>query len=482
MPSSRRNSLRKKSPIRSVDYMGMVWVIAEAEKRGFSPSDPEWCNFGKGQPETEKMECGPERIHSVDIDSSHFGYGPVNGTPEMRQAVADHYNRLYRTGKKPYTAENVAIAQGGRLMLSRLFRVLQGRMGYQTPDYAGYQELFDSAHRDLDPVHISTTEDSAFAVTPGRFAEVAQDLDSFMCSNPCNPTGHLIEGEELSSYCHTARSTDCLLVMDEFYSHFIYKDSIDGSDCGGVSAAQHVVDPNSDPVLVIDGMTKSFRYPGWRLAWAVGPPELIKAIGCAGSALDGGPSTVSQCMALKALEVDYMQSETRALRDTFTQKRDMMYSRLTRMGFRCLPCDATFYMWCCLESLPEPLNTCMGFFTAALDKKIIVGPGKFFDINPGGRRTGLSAFDGWIRLSFGPCMDNISAGLDRMEELLRSHGALCKLPVSTPKAVAKRLLHNIRETYTSDTEADVEPDTEEETINDWNSDEDCCSEIEANLY
>jgi len=462
---------------------GMVWVIAEAEKRGFSPSDPEWCNFGKGQPETEKMECGPERIHSVNVDSSDFGYGPVNGTLEMRQAVADHYNRLYRTGKKPYTAENVAIAQGGRLMLSRLFRVLQGRMGYQTPDYAGYQELFDSAHRDLEPVHIPTEEDTSFAVTPERFGEVAQDLDSFMCSNPCNPTGHVIEGSDLSSYCQTARSTDCLLVMDEFYSHFIYKDSENGVDCGGVSAAQHVVDPNTDPVLVIDGMTKSFRYPGWRLAWALGPPEIIKSIGCAGSALDGGPSTVSQRMALKALDADYMQLETRALRDTFIQKRNLMHSRLTSMGFRCMPCSATFYMWCCLDGLPAPLNTCMGFFNAALEKKIIVGPGKFFDINPGGKRTGVSAFNGWIRLSFGPCVENISAGLDRMEELLRDHGALCKLPLSVPKMVGKRLLPNVRSTVSlsSEVEADVEPDTEEETINDSNSDEDCL-EIESNFY
>jgi aspartate/methionine/tyrosine aminotransferase len=419
MPSKNRSESKSRS-LRDLDYMGMVWVIAQAENQGFKPSDPEWCNFGKGQPETGQLEGGPARIRSVNVHDEDFGYGPVNGTQEMREAVANHYNNLYRDGRKPYTAANVAIAQGGRLMLSRLFKALQGRLGYQTPDYAGYQDLMDNAHKDLELVHVPTDEETGFAVPPEQFEEVAQDLDAFICSNPCNPTGYVIEGEELESYCETARSTGCSLVMDEFYSHFIYKDQ--DEDCGPVSAAAHVEDPDVDPILIIDGMTKCFRYPGWRLAWILGPPEFIDIIGCVGSGLDGGPSTVSQRMALSALKSNYMMAETEVLRRTFVIKRDMMISRLEALGMRCLPCNGTFYVWCCLENLPTPLNTCMGFFEAGLGKKIIVGPGKFFDINPGKQRKGVSRFDNWVRFSFGPSYENIDYGLSRVEELCSEHG------------------------------------------------------------
>mmetsp|Transcript_1163 Transcript_1163/g.2369 ORF Transcript_1163/g.2369 Transcript_1163/m.2369 type:complete len:466 (-) Transcript_1163:107-1504(-) len=438
MPSKNRvDSSKSRRSFRDLDYMGMVWVIAQAEKQGFSPSDPEWCNFGKGQPETGKLEGGPNRISTVNVLDEDFGYGPVNGTQEMREAVADHYNTLYRNGKKHYTASNVAIAQGGRLMLNRLFKALQGKLGYQTPDYAGYQDLMDNAHSDLELVHIPTTEDTSFAVTPDRFEEVAQELDSFICSNPTNPTGHVLEGEELDSYCETARSTGCSLILDEFYSHFIYKE--DEEDCGPVSAASHVVDPDEDPILIIDGMTKCFRYPGWRLAWILGPPELIDIIGFVGSGMDGGPSTVSQRMALGALKANYMLAETELLRRTFVVKRDMMISRLQSLGIRCMPCNGTFYVWACVENLPSPLNTGSGFFEAGLTKKFIVGPGKFFDINPGKKRTGVSRYENWVRFSFGPSYENIDYGLSRVEELCAEHGVRVQRTVSNfGEAVARK--------------------------------------------
>ena len=103
--------------------------------------------------------------------------------------------------------------------------------------------------------------------------------------------------------------------MDEFYSHFIYEGRNPG--CGPVSSAEYVNDPETDPILVIDGLTKSFRYPGWRMGWVLGPSEIIETLGRAASAIDGGPSRVSQRLALRALEPEYADQETSALRDMF---------------------------------------------------------------------------------------------------------------------------------------------------------------------
>lgn len=422
VPTEKTNNKRKRC-IEDTQYMGMVWVIAEAEKKGFDSSDPGWCNFGKGAPESEQISGGPKRLKTVELIDEDHNYGPVNGTLEFRQAIADHYNRLYRVGKKKYTAENVGVAQGGRMMLSRLFRVLRGRVGYQTPDYAGYQDQFDNANPNLEPVHIPTEEEDNFALPAESFANVAENLEAFVCSNPNNPTGNVIKGEDLASYCETARSTDCTLIMDEFYSHFIYEDEKAGS--AGISAVEHVDDPATDPVVVIDGMTKSFRYPGWRLAWILGPPEIVNAVGCVASSMDGGPSNVSQRMALPALRSGYMYEETTALRETFVLKRNMMLPRLRAMGFRCLPCDSTFYIWACCENLPSPLNNGISLFSSALDRKIIIGPGNFFDINPKRKRKGPNKFAQWVRFSFGPSYQSIDKGLTRLEQLCRDHGVKC---------------------------------------------------------
>jgi len=283
--------------------------------------------------------------------------------------------------------------------------------------------MMDYASSRLDPVLIATSEENNFSIPAVEFVEAAKGLDSFLISNPCNPTGHVIQGSELESYCETARNEGCTLIMDEFYSHFIYEGDQPG--CGPVSCAQFVDNPDTDPILIIDGLTKSFRYPGWRMGWVLGPPEIIETLGRAASAIDGGPSRVSQRMALRALESSYADQETGALREVFVKKRNMMVERLTKMGMRCLPGAATFYIWACVEGLPEPLNDGMGLFWAALDRKVMTVPGEFFDVNPGGERGGESPFRQWVRFSFGPPHDNVDLGLTRLEELFREHGVDC---------------------------------------------------------
>lgn len=106
--------------IRPVPYMGVIWVVHEASKLGFWNGNPEWCNLGQGQPEVGDMEGAPPRITKVELAPEDQAYGPLGGSIEVRDAIAQTYNRLYRRGKKTrYTADNVSFAGGGRLALTR---------------------------------------------------------------------------------------------------------------------------------------------------------------------------------------------------------------------------------------------------------------------------------------------------------------------------------------------------------------------------
>jgi N-succinyldiaminopimelate aminotransferase len=80
----------------------------------------------------------------------------------------------------------------------------------------------------------------------------------------------------------------------------------------------------------------------------------------------------------------------------------------------------TFYCWASLANLPEPFNDSMTFFRRALEHKVMTVPGAFFDVNPGKRRTGPSPYEQWMRFSFGPPMDNMVMGLDRLEAMLKA--------------------------------------------------------------
>jgi aspartate/methionine/tyrosine aminotransferase len=407
---------------REVPFMGVIFVVHEAMKRGFVNGHPEWSNLGQGQPEVGPMEGAPERIQDVRIEPQDHAYGPLEGIPELREAVAAHYNRLYRRGlPSQYGAANVAVAQGGRLALSRAMVALgAANIAYQTPDYTAYEDMLDLHLSRISPHLLRARTEDGFVVSPERLeAEIVENrLGAFVLSNPCNPTGALVEGAALERLVEIGQRRDVSLLLDEFYSHFIYSPSGRPGE-GPVSAARYVTDVNRDPVILFDGLTKSFRYPGWRIGWALGPPSIVETLARTASALDGGPSRIAQRAAIEALEPARADQETTAVREVFSKKRNRMLSRLKEMGVL-FPHEprGTFYCWGSLENLRPPFDDAMEFFWRALDVRVMTVPGSFFDVNPGKRRKGASPYEKWMRFSFGPPMDNMTEGLDRLANLL----------------------------------------------------------------
>jgi aspartate/methionine/tyrosine aminotransferase len=411
--------------LRDVPYMGVIFVVAEASKLGFENGHPDWCNLGQGQPEVGEMAGAPPRISSVELRPEDHAYGPLGGTPELCGAVAGHYNRLYRKGKSQYGPQNVSIAQGGRLALSRTMAALApSNVGYQLPDYTAYEDMLELHMARTTAMPVRTHEADGFRLTSAEYERAVIDsgLSSFVISNPCNPTGAVIAGDELQRFISISRDRDCTLLLDEFYSHFIYSKGQDGTwgpGSGPVSGAAYVDDVEKDPVLLFDGLTKNNRYPGWRLGWIVGPSAMVETIGRVASAMDGGPSRIAQRAALEALQPEVIDQETTAVRQVFAAKRNLMVKRLSEMGVRFAAEPAsTFYVWGCLDQLPAPLNDSMTFFRRALEHKVMTVPGAFFDVNPGKRRAGPSPYTQWMRFSFGPDMDNVIMGLDRLEAMV----------------------------------------------------------------
>jgi N-succinyldiaminopimelate aminotransferase len=407
---------------RTVPRTGVIYVTTEAIKHGFTQSDPEWCNLGQGMPETGELPGAPPRIHQVAIAMDDQEYAPVAGTMELRAAVAEMYNKLYRLGQRSqYTAENVCISGGGRTALTRAAASLgHVNLGHFLPDYTAYEELLDifKAFTAI-PILLEGDRGYAFSAEDLRREILGRGLSAILLSNPCNPTGKLVADDEMQRWVATARALDCTLLLDEFYSHYIYRGRPDGA-LPVASAARYVEDVDKDPVLIFDGLTKNWRYPGWRISWAVGPKPVVEALASAGSFLDGGGSRPLQRAAIPLLAHDYVVLETRAIQTVFRRKRDRVVSELERIGVRFdrVP-DGTFYAWGNVAALPPPLDDGMGFFRAALARKIITVPGEFFDVNPGKRRRPQgSRFSRYVRFSFGPAAETVDRALVRIAELV----------------------------------------------------------------
>jgi N-succinyldiaminopimelate aminotransferase len=411
----------ERSAFRSVPRTGVIFVTTEAQKRGFSPQDPEWCNLGQGQPETGDLPGAPPRVATIEVAVDDQEYAPVAGLWELREAIASLYNSLYRRGMPSlYSAENVCVSGGGRAALTRAAASLGHiNLGHFLPDYTAYEELLDifKAFTAI-PILLEGDRGYAFSADDLRREIMGRGLSAILMSNPCNPTGKLVEGAELARWVEAARDLDCALLLDEFYSHYVYRGP--PGRLPVESAARYVEDVDRDPVVIFDGLTKNWRYPGWRVTWSLAPKDIVEASASAGSFLDGGGSKPLQRAAVSLLSDQHVAAETKAIAAAFRPKRDYLLSHLERLGVRIdrAP-EGTFYVWGCVEKLPAPYADGMAFFQAALEEKVIVVPGEFFDVNPGKRRHGrASRFKGYVRFSFGPAMPVLERAIERLERML----------------------------------------------------------------
>src|ERR1700733_10085438 len=406
---------------RAVPRTGVIFVTHEATRHGFYYTNPEWANLGQGSPETEDLPGAPPRVTEVTISEASRQYSPVAGNKLLCQAVADFYNATYRSGKKSqYTADNVSIASGGRLALTRLASALGNiNMGHFIPDYTAYEELL-SVFKAFTPIPILLEAKSGYKISPADLKKeiLGRGLSALLVSNPCNPTGQLMEGKELSAWCDLARECQCSMIFDEFYSHYIYTNG-KATKPKMVSAAEFVDDVDKDPIVVVDGLTKNWRYPGWRISWRLGPQEVIEAIASAGSFLDGGANHPFQNAALPLLDPKNAAAETLAIQKHFGKKRALLLSRLKKLNITADAAPAgAFYVWANLAKLPKPLADGMNFFREGLKEKVIVVPGVFFDVNPGNRRT-HARYKNYCRISFGPEIEKLELGLNAFERVIK---------------------------------------------------------------
>ncbi|KAG7092822.1 hypothetical protein E1B28_009137 [Marasmius oreades] len=402
---------------------GVIYCSERAIANGFSYTESHsWANLGQGAPEVGPIPDAPPRPSYVNVPTDSLEYAPTTGVKALREAVAKLYNHTYRKGKaSQYTYENVCIVPGGRSGLSRIAAVIGDvYTSFQVPDYTAYDQML-SAFRRLVPVPTALQQEKKYRLDLEQVRRdvMTQGLAVILCSNPRNPTGQVMKGNDLRELVHLTRE-GTTVILDEFYSWYIYPEN--EKDFGkSISSAEYIDDVNEDAVVIVDGLTKNWRLPGWRVCWVVGPKNLISALSQSGSFLDGGANHPLQLAAIPLLDPARVQEEKIALQRHFKSKRDHVLRRLHDLGLDVdIPPTSTFYIWLNLEKLPAPLNNGLTFFEELLKEQTIVIPGIFFDINPSHRRNLFnSPCHHFVRLSFGPPKEDLDKGLDAIGRVLK---------------------------------------------------------------
>jgi len=292
--------------------------------------------MGAGEPDFDTPEFIKDAAKAA-MDAGDTKYTPVPGTAALKNAVIEKFKR---DNDLSYTADQVIIGTGGKQVLynALMATVNQGdEVIIPAPYWVSYPDMVLLAEG--TPVIVECPQDKGFKLQAADLENAITDKTKWVILNsPSNPTGAAYTREELKAL------TDVLLhhphvwvIVDDMYEHLVY-DNFD-------FATPAQVEPKlSDRILTVNGVSKSYSMTGWRIGYAGGPADLIKAMGKIQSQSTSNPSSISQAAAVAALNGD--QSFMQDWNAQFTQRRNILVERLNQIeGLSCLKPEGAFYVY-----------------------------------------------------------------------------------------------------------------------------------------
>lgn len=355
-------------------------------------------SFAAGEPDFDT----PKHIKDAAIKAINDGftkYTPSSGMPELRDAIVAKFKN---DNGISYTPAQVVVSNGAKHSLYNVFQALceaGDEVIIPAPYWLSYPAMVRMA--EAKPVFVDTKPENNFRVTAKDLeSKITKKTKCLVLNSPSNPTGSIYELEDLRIIAKLAVKHNFFVVSDEIYEKLIY-----GSK-KHVSIASLGKDIY-DRTITVNGVSKSYSMTGWRIGYAAGPLEVMKAIARAQSHATSNPASISQKATLAALSGD--QSCVSTMKSEFEKRRDYMVSKINSMkNISCIRPDGAFYVFCDISKLK------MGSIKVANrlleEAKVAVIPGEPFGA------------DSFIRLSFATGMDSIKKGLDRIEEWVSKHG------------------------------------------------------------
>lgn len=281
-----------------------------------------------GQPSTGAPRGAIDAAHRL-LDSDTLGYTTSRGIPELPPAIAAHLGRQYDLEVNP---ARIAITQGasGAFVLALLAAFEPGaRVAVTTPGYPCYRNMLTALHMTAVPIHVDAT--TRFQPTIDLL-EAAGPLDGVIVASPSNPTGTVLNPNELAALCSWCDEQGVRMISDEIYHGLTY---------GDVQTATATA--LSDSAIVINSFSKYFSMTGWRIGWTVLPEELVTPVDRLAQNLVICPAALSQHVALAALDC---RDELDAHVERYAANRQILLDGLPKAGMTDLaPADGAFYVW-----------------------------------------------------------------------------------------------------------------------------------------
>ena len=292
--------------------------------------------LGTGEPDFDT----PEHIKQAAIRALQDGYTkytPVDGIPQLKQAIADKFKR---DNELNYEPDQVLVSVGGK---QSIFNLCQAYLNdgdevlIPAPYWVSYPDMAILAGG--KPVFINTTIEDDFKVTAEQIeAAITPKTKLIFFNSPSNPSGKTYRLDELKAIGEVLlKHPHVLIATDDMYEHIVW--SIDGFH-NILNATPELY----DRTIVLNGVSKAYSMTGWRIGYAAGPQKLITAMKKIQSQSTSNPCSIAQYAALEALNGP--QDCLKEMLNAFKARHDFVYERLGSMdGVSVIPSDGTFYIF-----------------------------------------------------------------------------------------------------------------------------------------
>ena len=358
--------------------------------------------LGAGEPDFDT----PDNIKEAAIEAIKKGdtkYTAVDGTPALKKAIQ---NKFSRENGLSYELDQITVGTGGKQVLYNAFMATINKgdeVVIPAPYWVSYPDIILLAGG--KPRIVKCDEKDNFKLTPEKLNKAINKKTKWLILNsPSNPTGSAYTKKEIEDLSKILMKYKKVYILsDDIYEHITY-DNFNFFTIAQIKSLK-------DRTLTMNGVSKSYSMTGWRIGYAAGPKEIIKAIAKIQSQSTSNPTSISQAAAVEALNgvQDFIQERA----NSFKERRDFVVGSLNKInGISCLKPQGAFYVFPSCKKLlgkKTKLKTDKDFVEKLLEKsEVAVVQGSAFGL------------DGYFRISYATSMEKLREAMKRIKSFCDS--------------------------------------------------------------
>ena len=377
-------------------------IAVTSKAREMRAAGKDVIGLGAGEPDFDT----PDNIKEAAIEAIRKGdtkYTAVDGTPALKKAIQAKFSR---ENDLSYDLDQISVGTGGKQVLYNAFMATINKgdeVIIPAPYWVSYPDIVLLAGG--KPKIIKCDEKNNFKLTPDKLTKaVSKKTKWIIINSPSNPTGSGYTKDEIIALSKILiKYKNLYILSDDIYEHITY----DGFKFFTIAQIEKL----KSRTLTMNGVSKSYSMTGWRIGYAAGPKEIIKAMAKIQSQSTSNPTSISQAAAVEALNgtQDFISERS----NSFKERRNFVVDSLNNIkGISCLSPEGAFYVFPNCKKLlnnKTKLKTDKDFVEKLLEKaEVAVVQGSAFGL------------EGYFRISYATSMDNLKKAMERIKSFCNS--------------------------------------------------------------